>query len=99
MRRFWCYGKNDFCDDDPAAECTACKYEDGSGGVETDYALRKWVSVKDRLPPEDTLVLVYVERFDEAPSMSTDVVVGGQWMRYPVDITHWMSLPETPKET
>lgn len=69
----------------------------------------EWISVKDKLPPEDESVLVVVHECSEAfepislveiSSYShdfdfdlTDLPIGGV-----VDITHWMPLPEPPKE-
>lgn len=72
--------------------------------------VRAWISVKDRLPPPNTPVLVY------RPGMAVEILVDvyevyfseGErqegWVRYGRNlymaevITHWMPLPEPPKE-
>lgn len=69
----------------------------------------EWISVKDKLPPEDDPVLVVVHGYRggfepislvEISSYShdfgfslDDLPIGGV-----IDITHWMPLPELPKE-
>jgi hypothetical protein len=61
----------------------------------------KWISVDDRLPENDAKVLVCDTREDYVSSW---VYFGdGLWFGEEVvwttkDITHWMPLPEPPKE-
>lgn len=61
-----------------------------------------WISVKERLPKEDTRVLVYldVKKLDAHTYTfcDTDRVDNGKWVRWGKFITHWMPLPEPPKE-
>lgn len=60
----------------------------------------KWISVKDRLPKEDGWYLVYTRYIIVPPR----VVQYKKDAEYPFigfyqnDITHWMPLPEPPKE-
>lgn len=67
----------------------------------------KWISVKDRLPEFPRFVLVYVKHpaSDPFPSWScimTDMYLGDRWAENADEevheVTHWMPLPEPPKE-
>lgn len=61
-----------------------------------------WVAVKDRLPKEDTRVLVaitdknykYVKEY--VPKIDTDRRFEGRWVRWGERVTHWMPLPDLP---
>lgn len=90
---FHCYGKKDL----EQMECPA----------RTDW---KWISVKDRLPPMYHMVLITGKNSDGG---SFGVIKGshdgdkGQWYRDDIGqyvdsrgdtVTHWMPLPEPPKE-
>ena len=64
----------------------------------------KWISVKDRVPEIGTVVLGYVK---ENPFSAYDVMrvrnLGNgyemiRYHEYVSNITHWMPLPEMPKE-
>lgn len=70
-----------------------------------------WISVKDRLPPEnqDTvgkvkgapcseLCIVAVEAPFSSAFVATDITICGRWYNYGEAVTHWMPLPEPPKE-
>lgn len=71
----------------------------------------KWISVKDRLPEEGVLVLVAFDvdfglgetRTVDTAMRQESVFCGGgldNYLAFPceVDVTHWMPLPEPPKE-
>ena len=58
----------------------------------------KWISAKDRLPEEDVRVLVYLKSTRNYTKIDTDRLLDGIWVRWGRDVTHWMSLPEPPKE-
>ena len=72
---------------------------------------RGWISVKDRLPPEkhygltpnadficsDTC-LVTADINGIGRIVEQDWTVDGTWRRYAGCVTHWMPLPEPPKE-
>lgn len=62
--------------------------------------MAKWIDVKERLPEENTRVLVFLpqERAMKYTSIDTDRITGGKWVRWNGRITHWMPLPEPPKE-
>lgn len=77
------------------------------GGAEyfADYLIahgvtvREWISVDERLPEEDTFVLVWCGEFSVFNYLSN-----GLWYTGYCDITtgeggitHWMPLPEAPK--
>jgi hypothetical protein len=58
----------------------------------------EWISVKDRLPEKDIPVLIY-----HSPYIGIDMIThpkdGNLWAcTYKECITHWLSLPNPPKE-
>ena len=54
----------------------------------------KWIPVSERLPKKFELVLVY----PKVVTMRTDFIKdNGKWFNSPC-VTHWMPLPEPPKE-
>ena len=56
---------------------------------------RKWISVKDRLPKPNENVLVYCKEY----GIYVDIHMSGGIFGYSMDsVTHWMPLPEPPKE-
>lgn len=64
----------------------------------------KWISVEERLPEENIEVLGYIkyEYYDETEKCC-DVVrlKQGKWDNFVydnLDVTHWMPLPNPPKE-
>lgn len=85
--------------------CSVCMTE-APDGIDAEEALLKalhraspWHSVKDGLPDTDRDVLV--ARLDK--SGMSDIVVGyynGKWVVYmgATEVTHWMELPDPPKE-
>lgn len=71
----------------------------------------QWISVKDRLPEEDVAVLVYGQILNDPPDVIgvRRRYIGDQEWKYTWesedgfiyredDVTHWMPLPEPPKE-
>ena len=58
----------------------------------------QWISVKDRLPNENTRVLVYAKQGCYMNLRVDYICNGGMWF-YSMMVTHWMPLPELPKET
>lgn len=59
----------------------------------------KWISVDDRLPDNDNRVIVYMpENRMSHIKIDTDRLVKGRWVRWNTCVTHWMPLPEPPKE-
>lgn len=58
-----------------------------------------WIPVTERLPEKDVRVLVWVgENSCNFPVIDTDRIHCGRWVRWDECITHWMPLPEPPKE-
>lgn len=63
----------------------------------------EWISVKERLPEAYKSVLVYIR--NASGEAGYDITfycdhlydTGNRWY-LPVNITHWMPLPEPPKE-
>lgn len=71
----------------------------------------EWISVKDRLPDESGTYLVYAPTYCRGSSSGLDNVRGvmfARWRKHwsievgyhkrPGCVTHWMPLPEPPKE-
>lgn len=66
----------------------------------------RWISVEERLPEECLYVIVYLQnkRTDNKDiwHIDADFYEDGDWHRYPergyYNVTHWMPLPEPPKE-
>ena len=56
-----------------------------------------WISVKDRLPDTNDLVLTYAE--DISGHKYRLIVPNLSLSTFPSSVTHWMPLPEPPKET
>lgn len=54
----------------------------------------RWISVKDRLPELFTQVLVY-DAFEK--NITLGLYGNGDWL-FSKHITHWMPLPDPPKE-
>jgi len=65
--------------------------------------MSEWISVKDRLPPDDEHVLIFIPCYPGISLGSFHSDYG--WndrcdsIQMPHDnkVTHWMPLPETPK--
>lgn len=64
--------------------------------------LTRWISVKDRLPDTQHIMLVCTKNRNGVPKIAMASYhdgfgwcgSGGRWG----NVTHWMPLPETPKE-
>jgi hypothetical protein len=66
-------------------------------------AAPQWISVKDRLPNRNTNVLAWIKcgtsEYVFIETASGDPSVCSGWKHYNKDqVTHWMPLPEPPKE-
>ena len=72
---------------------------------------RGWISVKDRLPPEkhygptpdvgfkcSDVCLVAADICGIDYTVAQDWTIDGVWRRYAGYVTHWMPMPEPPKE-
>lgn len=59
---------------------------------------QSWISVKDKLPENDVRVLVFLNSKRSYTETDTDRMHAGEWVRWGNDVTHWMPLPEPPKE-
>ena len=66
-----------------------------------------WISVKDRLPDKDVFVLTYGDGIMEVMKLSDATVAGvtlemwktnDDYFIWTEDVTHWMPLPEPPKD-
>lgn len=56
----------------------------------------KWNHVDDKLPEEDSRVLVCVNSERSNTKIDTDRMLDGKWVRWGKDVTNWMPLPELP---
>lgn len=66
--------------------------------VEEAPGIAEWISVKDRLPNENIRVLVYAKQGSYINLKVDYICNGGMWFNSMM-VTHWMPLPELPKET
>jgi len=89
------------CDGEPYDQM--CEAADYIRHLEAQLAERKWISVEDRLPPDSGDVLCHWTAYD---IVTARLVHGRYWKKegdngeyYSVNApTHWMKLPEPPKE-
>ena len=111
----WCSG-NACSDDCPyyhtAPECSANLCKDALAYIQQlEAQVPKWISVEERLPEDDSAVLVYAVGNNEnscvAMTSYTHHMHGyniegwrspWQYFFYERKITHWMPLPELPEE-
>ena len=76
-------------------------------------AAQKWISVEEHLPDEineidggkdgtcSDLVIVFVRDDCGNSFICDDILSNGEWVNYPAplfEVTHWMPMPEPPKE-
>ena len=76
--------------------------------ADADKVMPEWISVKEQLPEYDQLVLVWHPGFKQpyvASRVDSALMSPLYWWRLEADfyepeevITHWMPLPEAPKE-
>ena len=75
--------------------------------AERDAALakvQKWISVEERLPEPFVSVLVQMPGEEPHPTVREGFIThdgiwfAGHFKRDPDEVTHWMPLPEPPKE-
>ena len=62
--------------------------------------MSEWISVKERLPEETYLVLVWDNDCDQVAiaSLQRDGSWCGDGVWKDANVTHWMPLPEPPEE-
>lgn len=63
--------------------------------------IQRWIPVTERLPEDDrqrVLAVCIGDYLVGYPRIDTDRYVRQHWVRYGNDVTHWMPLPEPPKE-
>lgn len=60
----------------------------------------EWISVKDGLPKKNTNVLCYFKYEPHSPNVICENVYYGYglWMSETSKVTHWIPLPNPPKE-
>lgn len=72
-------------------------YED-TGLTPEEVQQMRWIPVEERLPEEKQRVIVRCERV----GTSVGWILWGNWMTdigpHAGDVTHWMPLPQPPKE-
>lgn len=69
--------------------------------AEKDAKKSEWISVKDRLPEENVVVLICVDK-GRCKEVKVSGLTGFGWMLFDKnknkEVTHWMPMPEPPKE-
>lgn len=62
-------------------------------------AAHRWIPVTERLPEKDVRVLVRLADDSRLyTKIDTDRIHYDNWVRWGTYVTHWMPLPEPPKE-
>ena len=84
-----------------------CPYDGRSAGIKecTSQLARdaltlipRWISVKERMPDRETKVLCFY-RYPDITTVCQNYYYGnGHWLSEGCMVTHWMPLPEPPKE-
>lgn len=83
------------------------QYSDGTIAIIADHLIangvtvQKWIPVSERLLEEDVRVLVRIDqnsKWHTEVELDTDRRHKNSWVRWGEAITHWMPLPEPPKE-
>lgn len=60
----------------------------------------EWISVKDRLPEKNSIVLVCMDNGQYKVVLTSYLSNNGEWVSYDKNrkVTHWMPFPDPPKE-
>lgn len=60
----------------------------------------EWISVKDRLPEKNSIVLVCMDNGQYKVVLTSYLSSNGEWISYDKNqkVTHWMPFPEPPKK-
>lgn len=68
--------------------------------AEKDAKKPEWISVKDRLPEKNSIVLVCMDNGRYKVVLTSHLSSNGEWISYDKNrkVTHWMPFPEPPKE-
>ena len=72
--------------------------------ISNGVTVQEWVPVTDRLPEDGGYYLVvHRNKYNGSISIAFEMYIKckiGEWWEndYAYDVTHWMSLPEMPKE-
>lgn len=68
--------------------------------AERDAKKPEWISVKDRLPEKNIIVLVCMDNGQYKVVLTSYLSNNGEWVSYDKNrkVTHWMPFPEPPKE-
>lgn len=92
IKRQYCTG----CDNYNGVRCRACHADDMLSLVDDAAdAIPRWISVEERLPEDGESVLVRI-RLCDATWYEVAHRINGRWST--TCITHWMPIPQAPKE-
>ena len=66
-------------------------------------AVQQWIPITERLPDEYVSVLVCIPSEQPLPIVKEAYLANGvwstkMWIYHKSDVTHWMPMPEPPKE-
>lgn len=75
-------------------------YEDMADGmIANGVTVQKWIPVTERLPEESGKYLAYCGEYDGICVLYYEVLkTKGKWRTKWKEVTHWMPLPEAPRE-
>ena len=82
--------------------CSSCKAKQIIGVVYRKQSVGEWISVEERLPEDETPVLVFTEKGSFYVGYYYKAVTNPCFTGFYADsckrnVTHWMPLPEPPK--
>lgn len=71
--------------------------------ISNGVTIQKWIPVEERLPQEFVSVLVCIPSENPLPTVKEAYLANGAWATkmaifFMEEVTHWMPLPERPKE-
>jgi len=88
------------------SEVAVFERENAAQSLSCSNSSNKWISVDDRLPNEDDVVLICYDEKPYGDSVGDSLVdtahylLHGTWQmkhKWSREVTHWMPLPEPPK--
>ena len=88
------------------AICKECIHNEMCYATHTDESpaccdykpVQRWIPVTERVPEENVRVLVHISGKRSYTTLDTDRLQYRNWVRWGNEVTHWMPLPEPPKE-
>ena len=92
---YTCESESGSCELTTCTECRARSTADLL--IENGVTVQEWISVKDRLPKDDEIVIICTDK----NFIYAGELIGDTWFldndSWTATVTHWMPLPQPPK--